>query len=69
MGEFLVGVITGLCITIAFCFIDPDLQEDYAISRGLATYTSQLEDKETCERDLKRSEECIASILWLPEAR
>lgn len=34
----------------------------------LISYWQQRQDKELCERDIKRSERCVPVMMWLPEA-
>ena len=39
-----------------------------ARDNSVITYTQQRQDKELCERDIKRSERCVPVMMWLPEA-
>ena len=64
MFDFLLGVaITAAVVGINLMVYNTDVSED-----GFITYEQQEQDKEQCERNIRRSEHCVPDILWLPVA-
>lgn len=50
------------------CFMLGAAAEYYSKPVWAITYEQQHQDKELCERDIKRSERCVPVMMWLPEA-
>ena len=61
MKHFMFGFCCGLAALLSYTL--------FAYANGLVLYADQREDKAKCEESIKRSEQCVPSILWLPEAR
>jgi hypothetical protein len=63
MSEF----ILILCSSLAMVFAGMAVNEAM-IPPDLITYEQQAQDKALCEQEIKRSEQCVPVMMWLPEA-
>jgi hypothetical protein len=61
MKDFISAVCGGFFALLSYTL--------FAYANGLVLYADQREDKAKCEESIKRSEQCVPSMLWLPEAR
>lgn len=67
MGKFALGLMVGIIgVALAFISSEPGYHDDMTV-KGYVSYPQQRQDKELCERDIKRSERCVPVMMWLPE--
>ena len=64
MWDCILGAALALVVVFASNFTDAKHVE----RQGYITYDQQEQDKEQCERNIKRSEHCVPDIIWLPVA-
>ena len=64
MWDFIFGVAITLAVVTASWVVDANIVGE----AGYVTYEQQEQDKEQCERNIKRSEHCVPDIIWLPVA-
>lgn len=59
--------IIGLILSCLVMFVLGFLVGVPTVPSSAITYEQQHQDKELCERDIKRSERCVPVMMWLPE--
>ena len=67
-GKNMLNFHIGVAVAVAIVAVGWVIKANTIGEAGYITYEQQEQDKEQCERNIKRSEHCVPDIIWLPVA-